>query len=136
MNSNNQNPGRDVRVKLSTLWIFVLINMAYADILSLMDTTSPIRQVMEGAPLPSGGLLAGAILMETGIAMIILSRVLKYQVNRWANIILAAINILGVVTGGHSLYYIFFATIEAVGMLLIIWFAWRWKPVVEPNTND
>jgi hypothetical protein len=58
------------------LWIFVVLIIAYADILSLMDPTSPIRKIMEGTPMLAGGLLAGAILMETSIAMVILSWVL------------------------------------------------------------
>ena len=126
MNPNAAATGIDPRVKLSLLWIFVILNIAYADILSLMDATSPIRQIMAGASLPAGGLLAGAILMETSIAMVILSWVLSYKVSRWVNILVGAINIFAVITGGHGLYYVFFATVEVVTMLLIIWFAWKW----------
>jgi uncharacterized membrane protein len=108
--------------------------MAYADILSLMDPTSPIRKVMAGAPMPAGGLVAGAILMETAMVMVILSWVLNYKVNRWVAIVLGAINILAVITGGHGPYYVFFATVEVASMLLIIWFAWKWtKSVVKPG---
>ena len=123
--------GIDPKVKLSLLWIFVLLNMAYADILSLMDPSSLIRKAMEGSPLPPGGLLAGAILMETAIVMVILSWVLTYKVNRWVNIVIGALNIFAVVTGGHGPYYVFFATLEVVCMLLIIWFAWKWQPSFE-----
>lgn len=127
----------DVRLKLSLLWIFLLLNMAYADILSLMDATSPIRNIMAGAPMPSGGLLAGAIVMETAIIMILLSQVLKRNVNRWVNIIIGLFNIVYIVTGGHGLYYLFFASIEVASLLLIIWFALKWpKPevnAVSPN---
>jgi hypothetical protein len=130
--TNKSTSGIDPRIKLSLLWIFVVLNMAYADILSLMDPTSVIRGIMAGAPMPAGGLMAGAIVMETSIAMVILSWVLNYKVNRWVTIIIVALNILGVVTGGHGLYYAFFATVEVVCMLLIIWFSWKWKPVVEP----
>ena len=129
---NKSTTGINPKVKLSLLWLFVLINMVYADILSLMDSTSAIRTRMVGSPMAPGVLLVGAIIMETGIAMIILSWVLPYKGNRWVNIIIGAINILNVVTGGHGLYYTFFATVEVVCMLLIIWFAWKWKPVVEP----
>lgn len=121
----------DIRLKLSILWIFLLINMAYADILSLMDATSPIRNIMAGAPLPSVGLLAGAFVMESSIMMILLSQVLKRNVNRWVTIIVGIFNILPIVTGGHGLYYMFFASIEVATILLIIWFAWKWpKPEV------
>ena len=135
MNTNKQTAGIDTKVKLSMLWIFVLFNMAFADILSLMDPTSPIRKIMEGDPMPPGDLLAGAILMETAIVMVILSWVLLYKANRWVTIIIGTINLFAVVTGGHGLYYVFFATIEVVCMLLIIWFAWKWKPAVAPNIN-
>jgi hypothetical protein len=131
MNTNKSTTVIDPRVKLSLLWIFVVFNMAYADILSLMDPTSPIREAMAGSPLPAGGLIAGAILMETSIAMVILSWVLNYKVNRWVTVVIGALNILAVATGGHGLYYAFFATVEVACMLLIIWFAWKWKPVVE-----
>ena len=117
----------NVKARLSMLWIFVILNMFYADILSLMDSSSAIRTRMVGIPMSSGFLLAGAILMETVIAMIILSRLLPYKATRWANIIVAALNIVAVVTGGHGLYYIFFATIEVLSMLLIVWIAWNWS---------
>ena len=132
MNTNKQGIGIDPKVKLSLLWIFVVLLMVYADIVSLLDPTSPIREVMAGAPLPAGGLIAGAILMETSIAMVILSWVLNYKVNRWVTIIIGVFMILQIVIGGHGPYYVFFATVESMCILLIIWFTWKWKPVVEP----
>jgi hypothetical protein len=131
MNTDKKINRMDIRLKLSLLWIFLLINMAYADILSLMDATSPIRNIMAGAPMPSARLLAGAAVMETSIIIIILVQVLKRNVNRWVNIIIGIFNILLIVTGGHGLYYVFFASIDA-SILLIIWFAWKWpKPEVN-----
>ena len=88
MNTNKSTTGIDPKVKLSLLWIFVILNMAYADILSLMDSTSVIRGIMAGAPMPAGGLMAGAIVMETSFAMVILSWLLNYKVNRWVSIII------------------------------------------------
>jgi hypothetical protein len=122
----------DPRVKLSLLWIFVVLNMAYADILSLMDPTSIIRGIMAGAPLPAGGLMLGAIVMETSFAMVILPWVLNHKVNRWVSIIIGVFTSVQIVVGGHGLYYAFFATVEVACILLIIWFTWKWKPVVEP----
>lgn len=119
----------DKKVLLSTLWIVVMINMLKADILSLyipgaLDELAkfagetPITQLM----------LSGAIMMEISIAMIFLSRVLKYRVNRWANIITGIITIAFVVGGGSSYpHYIFIATIEVVCLLLIVWNAWKWS---------
>jgi hypothetical protein len=136
MNTNKSTTGIDPKVKLSLLWIFVVLNMAYADILSLMEPTSIIRGIMAGAPMPTGGLLAGAIVMETSIAMVILSWVLSYKVNRWVTIIIGVFMIVQIVIGGHGLYYLFFASIEVASILLIIWFAWKWKPAIEPSTGS
>lgn len=132
MNTVKSTTGIDPRVKLSLLWIFLILNMAYADILSLMDPTSIIRGIMAGTPLPAGGLLAGAIVMETSIAMVVLSWVLNYKVNRWVTIIIGLFMIWQIVIGGHGPYYVFFATVEVACILLIIWFSWKWKPVIEP----
>ena len=134
--TNKSTTGIDPKVKFSLLWIFVVLNMAYADILSLMDPTSVIRGIMAGAPMPAGGLLAGAIVMETSIAMVILSWVLSYKVNRWVTIIIGVFMIVQIVIGGHGLYYLFFASIEVASILLIIWFAWKWKPAIEPSTGS
>jgi hypothetical protein len=65
--------------------------------------------------------------------MVVLSRVLKYGVNRWANIIIGALHtvvvMLSLFVGGGTpaLYYVFFATIEIACTALIVWHAWRWK---------
>ncbi len=83
--------------------------------------------------MPAGGVMAGAILMETSIAMVVLSWLLRYKVVRWVNIVIGALNIVAVINGGHGSYYVFFATVEVVCMLLIIWFAWRWSgPDLKP----
>ena len=132
MNPNKPAAGIDPKVKLSLLWIFVVLLMVYADIVSLLDPTSPIREVMAGAPLPGGGLLAGAILMIISISPVMLSWVLSYKVNRWVSIIIGAYMIVYIVIGGHGLYYVLFETVEVACILLIIWFTWKWKPVVEP----
>ena len=120
---------KDTRVVLSTLWIVVMINMLKADILSLyipgmLDELvefageTPITQLM----------LGGAIMMEIAIVMIILSRVLTYKINRWANIIVSIITIAFVVGGGTSYpHYVFIATVEVICLLLIIWIAWKWS---------
>jgi len=73
MNTIKSTTGIDARVKLSLLWIFVVLLMVYADIVSLMDPTSAIRVRMVGAPMSEGFLLAGAIVMVTSIAMVITS---------------------------------------------------------------
>jgi hypothetical protein len=132
MNTNIKTTGKiDTKVLLSTLWIVVMINMLKADILSLfipgaLDEVAK-TSVSTGTPIPQL-MLGGAIMMEISIVMIILARVLKYRVNRWANIIVSLITIAFVVGGGVSYpHYIFIAAVEVLCLLLIIWNAWKWR---------
>ena len=123
----------DTKALLSTLWIVVMLNMLKADILSLfipgaaeeVATTS----ASAGASIPQL-MLVGAIMGQLGIAMIVLSRVLKYGVNRWANIVVGVITI-AYIWGGMASYphYIFIATVETLCLLLIVGFAWMWRNV-------
>lgn len=114
----------DMRMKLFTLWIFVTFNYIYADVVTLFDKSVTTN-------LSQGALLAAAILVETSIAMVLLSRVLKYRANRLANIIVGALNtvaILGsLLVATPALYYIFFAVIEIASTSLIVWYAVKWK---------
>ena len=119
----------DIKVKISTLWIVVMFNMIFADILGFLVPGS-LKDIVNGEmpiQITQGLLLVFAILLEIPIIMIILSRVLKYSINRWANIIGAVITIIFIIgMGSPDLHYIFFASIETICMLLIIWFAWKW----------
>ncbi len=125
---------KDRKVILSTLWIFAMFNYLYADYASLLEP-GMLQQLMtgsvEGIPITLATLLGGVILMETAIAMILLSRILKYTANRWANIIVGAIHTAAVLAsmvfgGVPPPYYLFLITIEVACTLFIIWYAWTW----------
>ena len=121
------------KVLLSTLWIVVMINMLKADILSLNIPGSAEElaktAVSAGASIPQL-MLIGAIMGQLGIAMIILSRVLKYGINRWANIVVGIVTIAYVWSGAAAYpHYIFIATVETLCLLLIIGFASTWRAV-------
>ena len=124
-----------MKVKFSTLWIFAMFNYLYCDVLALFD---PVTQKSitagsaGGLQFSQGFLLGSAVLMEIPIAAVLLSRVLKYRANRWANIIagtiMTAIQFLSLFAGTPpTLYYIFFSAIEIACTLLIVWFAWKWR---------
>jgi hypothetical protein len=123
-------PGMPAR--LSLLWIFIMFNMVFADILSFMYPGA-LKEVLTGyaggVHVTPGFLLAAAVVTEIPIAMIVLSRVLKHGANRWANIGAAVITIAYVIGGGSldQIHYLFFAGMEVAGALLIIWYAWKWR---------
>jgi hypothetical protein len=127
------------KIILSTLWIFAMFNYVYADILTLYF--NPVLQKEAWKQLLSGSagsvhitqsfVLVGAIVLETAIAMVLLSRVLPYRANRWANIIAAVIQTAAVafsLTGPlyWNLFYVFFSTIEIACTVFIVWYAWTW----------
>jgi hypothetical protein len=121
----------DTKVLLSTLWIVVMLNMLKADILSLFIPGAAEEvartSASAGASIPQL-MLIGAIMGQLSIAMIILSRVLKYGINRWLNIIVGVVTI-AYIWGGAASYphYIFIAMVETLCLLLIIGFAWMWR---------
>ncbi len=123
------NLGRtDRRTILSTLWIFVLFNYVYADL--AMMNFSPATYARAAAAMSPGFVLVVAVLMEIPIAMILLSRILAYGPNRWANVLAGAESTVWVgltLTGGTMpAFYVFLATIEMACTLFIAWYAWRW----------
>jgi len=124
-----------IKVKLSILWLFVMLNYIYADILTLMDA-SVLNEILTGSL--SGGveitptfLLMGAVLMEIPIAMVVLSLVLDRNINRWANIFAGVVKTLAVsgtmFVGVPDLYYLFFGVIEILTTIYIVWLAWTWN---------
>ena len=127
--SKNTTKKIDTKVLLSTLWIVVMINMLKADILSLYipGAVDRLVNVAGETPIPLLMLVFGAIPMELAIVMIILSRVLKYGVNRWVNIIVSIVSIAYVWVGAAPYpHYTFIATAEIICLLLIVWSAWKW----------
>ena len=125
---------QDRKAVLSTLWIFLVANYIYCDVFSHMDPAA-LKELITGTigsiQVTQGFLLTAAIMMEIPIAMIILSRVLKYRANRWANIIAGAIMAaiqVGTMNMGTppTLHYLFYSAIEIACNLFIVWYAWNW----------
>ena len=126
----------DTKERLSLLWIFALLNYLYADVVALFAIAGS-RNSFE--PLPPWALMGSAVLMEIPIAMILACRLLPFRANRLANIIGGGIMTLvnGFLTFVPPLAgwgrppafpeYVFFATIETVCTLVIIWQAWTWS---------
>lgn len=116
----------DVRVKLSTLWIVVLFNLLFADILSIMvelvnkNTLNIIGEVTTTMAI-------AAVVTNIPILMIYFSRSLKHKTNRILNMVAGAITILFVVGGGSlAPHYIICAGVEVIVLIIIIWTAWKW----------
>jgi hypothetical protein len=118
----------DMGTRISTLWIVVMFNMVYADILNFI-TPGELQALWAGeagVQVTPTLLLASAILVQVPIAMIFVSRILRPKANRWANTV-AAVVTTAYIVGGGSLnlpHYVFFATVEAACMAMIVWSVW------------
>lgn len=120
----------DIRLVFSTLWVVIMFNMLFADVLTLFISEN-LQELIAGTTavdITPGLLGVMAVIIEIPILMVFLSRVLKYRLNRLANIIAGVITILFVV-GGSSFepHYLIFASVEVICALLIINLAWKWK---------
>jgi hypothetical protein len=126
----------DIKERLSVLWIFALLNYLYADVMALWALLgTPPADTPHLGPLALAG---AAVLMEIPIAMILASRLLPLRANRLANIIAGSIVTLvnGFLTFVPPLVglgrppalpeYLFFATLETVCTVAIVWQAWNW----------
>jgi len=138
MNSINHTTEKEdlkinVKMKLSALWIALMLLYIYADIFSLFRP-GVITEMMAGNmgpfPVTQGSLFTASILMMIPAVMVFLSLTLKPNVNRWANIILGglytAVNI-GNLIGETWAFYILFGIGEMVLTLLIVGHAWKWR---------
>jgi hypothetical protein len=125
--ANKRSVWKDRRVMLSTLWVFMLLNYIYADIFGLSFDPA----MKEAVDMSAGAVLFFAVIMETSIVMVLLSRVLPDVWNRRANIGAAIVHIAlltwSLTEGGVTAFYAFFVTIEIATMLFIIGYAWSWR---------
>jgi hypothetical protein len=133
----------DIKERLSLFWLFALLNYLYADVVALFAIVgSP--NLADAPHLPPWALIGSAVLMEIPIAMILACRLLPFRANRLANII--AGGFLTLINGGLTYVpplfgartpalpeYLFFATIETVCTVIIIWQAWTWSEVTSSS---
>ena len=75
--------------------------------------------------------MGAGILMQISMIMVVLSRVLSYKTNRWANIIAGsvttAVQVASLTLGTSTMYYWFFSIFENTATVLIVWLAWTWR---------
>jgi len=129
----------NVKMKLSALWVALMLLYIYADWFSLFRT-GQIEEMTSGRmgpfPVTQGSLLSASILMMIPAVMVFLSLTLKPKINRWVNIILGVlytfVNISNLI-GETWVYYIFSGVVEIVFTCLIVGYAWKWhNPESQP----
>jgi hypothetical protein len=118
----------DVQIKLSALWIALMLTYLLGDVLRIFSGDFVSGEI-GGRRLTQGMWLGIAVLMVIPIVMVILSLILDHSVNRWVNILVAifffVFNLIGLPTY-PSAYDRFLIVVGLVFNVLTVWYAWRW----------
>ena len=132
-----QNVLEDVRVnvKLAALWASMMFFYIYVDYFGLYKAGS-IEDILAGKvfefDITQVFLLTALVLTTIPALMIFLSVALPAKVNRWTNIIVAAVWIpytLFNLVGEFWLHMVYGAVVEVILQLLIIRYAWNWPRI-------
>lgn len=131
-----QNELEDIKVglklKLAALWTSLMFLIIYIDYFALY-MPGTIENILKGRvfvfDITQGFLLAALTIVTIPALMIFLSVALPAKINRWTNIIIAAVNIpliLFNLAGEAWIHMVFGAVVEVVLLCLIIRYAWKW----------
>ncbi|MBE9101890.1 DUF6326 family protein [Vacuolonema iberomarrocanum] len=131
MNLQKQILTLEMKAKLSTLWMFYLFNTIFRDIHEFIEPgfiEKAMTGTFNGTQITEQLLLFGGFVAEVPIAMVLLSRLLPYGTNRWANIIAAVVTLSFEINNGTTdLDDTFHMAIEMAALCFIIWSTWRWR---------
>jgi hypothetical protein len=122
----------NVKLKLAVLWASFMFLYIYVDYFHLYMPGS-VQDILAGKmyvfDITQTALLIGLVSVTIPALMIFLSVALSAKVNRWVNIIIAAVYIpytLFNLVGEAWIHMVFGAFVEVVILLLIISYAWKW----------
>jgi Family of unknown function (DUF6326) len=123
----------NVKLKLAALWASMMFFYIYVDYFGL-HMPGHINNILAGKvfvfDITQVFLLTALVLTTIPALMIFLSVALPAKVNRWTNIIVAAVWIpytLFNLAGEAWMHMVFGAVVEVVLLLLIILYAWKWS---------
>ncbi|MDW3193412.1 MAG: DUF6326 family protein [Cytophagales bacterium] len=115
---------------ISTLWVFILLNMVFRDIHQFGHAgflEEMMTGVVNGVVITEELMLLGGFLAEIPILMVLLSRILTNQINKWANIVASALTMLVLLSALPSadMDDLFFLIAELFAFISIIRIAWN-----------
>jgi hypothetical protein len=122
----------EVQIKLSALWIARMLTGLQGDVLRFLEPgmlEKLIEGEADGMQITHELLLASAIVMLIPIFMVFLSVTLRYNANRWANIIFGIFFIGFDLVGLPTYTSAYGVVLIIVGLLfnaLTVWYAWKW----------
>lgn len=115
----------DPKTLMSTLWIMILFNMIVRDLHDFLREGSIER--MMTITIAEETMLFYGFIAQVPIVMILLSRTLKNNANKWYNTVAAVITSLGLLSTlpRADMDDVFFVIIENILLLIILRMAWK-----------
>lgn len=127
---------RSTALKLSTLWIFVMLNFFARDLHELARP-GVLEQMMsgtfDGVKITEELMLLGGIMFEVPMLMVILSLLLDRPLNRWVHAF-AVLFITGTILMNNTnpdLDNLFFMVVQLAALSSISYLAWNWRAKLE-----
>ncbi len=124
-----------VKLKLAALWTSFMFLYIYVDHFALY-MPNKVADILKGRvfvfDITPGFIIAALVSVSIPALMIFLSVALPAKVNRWVNIVIAAIYIpysLFNLAGEAWMHMVFAAAVEVVILCLIIRYAWKWPRI-------
>ena len=124
-----------LKVKLATLWASLMFLIIYIDYFALY-MPGKIEDILKARvfvfDITQGFLLAALVSVTIPALMIFPSVALPAIVNRWTNIIIAAVFIpytLFNLAGESWMHMVFGAVVEVIFLCLILRYAWKWPRI-------
>lgn len=124
------------RTVVSSLWLFVVLNYLYCDVLGLYwaeDLNALLSGEVGGLRMTQGFLLGAAVLMTIPMGSVLASRIAPHRVARWssvgAGVVMTVVQAASLGVGSApTLHYVYFSIIEMATTAAIAWYAAaRWR---------
>ena len=118
-----------VRLKISALWITMLLLFAYGDIFGFFapgHLEEIQRGEISGIEITQAFLFAVSVYVAIASLMVFLTLVLRRAAARWVNLVLAVLYVVSIVASavGEDPYFLFLSAVEIAVLLAIAWYAW------------
>jgi hypothetical protein len=122
----------NVRLKISALWVAMLLLFAYGDIFGFFrhgQLEDISRGEVSGIEITQTFLFAVSVYIAIASAMVFLTLVLRPALARGTNVVLSVLYIVSIVASaiGESWAFFWFLSLAEIWALAaIVWLAWSW----------
>lgn len=124
----------DVKIRISMLWLFVIIS-DLANVIMSLAYPGTIEELIEGTEsLGPEIMFVGAIIVLIPLVMAVLTLAIKDSVNRWLNIIFGVVftlifigNFIELATTMPAAYILLLSVAGVIAPIVIVWYAYKWK---------